>query len=272
MAPRRPPSLAPARCVPAEPRARPTGKTDRPGPTATDSCAARLPDDRTDLHPHRPHPLRLPSALRTSARKAKPARLKTASTSPSRHQSHHSTSPPRSSLHHRMPIIEALLKEAERAAASSNSSSEQQQQQQRAAATAANSSNNSEQQQRAAGASSSEQQQHRAASNSSREQQQQQRSAAVIAAAVANSTYLPIHLYVHISHSVTSTSNECQAPYHTSYTYLPSHASCTYQVNKPQPRPTNPLPQKAYQNTAETQRHKKKNTCMQRKNSPNLIF
>ena len=69
-----------------------------------------------------------------------------------------STSPPRSSLHHRMPIIEALLKEAERAAASSNSSSEQQQQH-------ANSSNNSEQQQRAAGASSSEQQQHRAASN-----------------------------------------------------------------------------------------------------------
>ena len=98
-----------------------------------------------------------------------------------------STSPPRSSLHHRMPIIEALLKEAERAAASSNSSSEQQQ--------------------------------HRAASNSSREQQQQQRSAAVIAAAIANSTYPPIHLYVHISHSVTSTSNECQAPYHTSYTY-----------------------------------------------------
>ena len=74
-----------------------------------------------------------------------------------------STSPPRSSLHHRMPIIEALLKEAERAAASSNSSSVQQQQQQRAAAIAANSSNNSEQQQqRAAGASSSEQQQHRA--------------------------------------------------------------------------------------------------------------
>ena len=141
-----------------------------------------------------------------------------------------STSPPRSSLHHRMFIIEALLKEAERAAASSNSSSEQQQQQQRAAATAANSSNNSEQQQRAAGASSSEQQQHRAASNSSREQQQQQRSAAVIAAAVANSTYPPIHLYVHISHSVTSTSNECQAPYHTSY---------TYQVNKSQPRLTN---------------------------------
>ena len=69
-------------------RARPTGKTDRPGPTATDSCAARLPDDRTDLHPHRPHPLRLPSALRTSARKAKPARLKAASTSPSRHQPH----------------------------------------------------------------------------------------------------------------------------------------------------------------------------------------
>ena len=141
-----------------------------------------------------------------------------------------STSPPRSSLHHRMPIIEALLKEAERAAASSNSSSEQQQQQQRAAATAANSSNNSEQQQRAAGASSSEQQQHRAASNSSREQQQQQRAAAAIAAAEANSTYPPIHLYVHISHSVTSTSNECQAPYHTSY---------TYQVNKSQPRLTN---------------------------------
>ena len=76
---------------------------------------------------------------------------------------HTSNSPPRSSLHHRMPIIEALLKEAERAAASSNSSSVQQQQQQRAAAIAANSSNNSEQQQqRAAGASSSEQQQHRA--------------------------------------------------------------------------------------------------------------
>ena len=183
-----------------------------------------------------------------------------------------STSPPRSSLHHRMPIIEALLKEAERAAASSNSSSEQQQQQQRAAATAANSSNNSEQQQRAAGASSSEQQQHRAASNSSREQQQQQRSAAVIAAAVANSTYLPIHLYVHISHSVTSTSNECQAPYHTSYTYLPSHASCTYQVNKPQPRPTNPLPQKAYQNTKPKPRGTKKIHACSEKTHPTLSF
>ena len=108
-------------------------------------------------------------------------------------------------------------------------SSSEQQQQQRAAATAANSSNNSEQQQRAAGASSSEQQQHRAASNSSREQQQQ-RAAAAIAAAVANSTYPPVHPYVHISHSVTSMSNECQAPYHTSY---------TYQVNKSQPRLTN---------------------------------
>ena len=183
-----------------------------------------------------------------------------------------STSPPRSSLHHRMFIIEALLKEAERAAASSNSSSEQQQQQQRAAATAANSSNNSEQQQRAAGASSSEQQQHRAASNSSREQQQQQRSAAVIAAAVANSTYPPIHLYVHISHSVTSTSNECQAPYHTSYTYLPNHASCTYQVNKPQPRPTNPLPPKANQNTKPKPRGTKKIHACSEKTHPTLSF
>ena len=125
-----------------------------------------------------------------------------------------STSPPRLSLHHRMFIIEALLKEAERAAASSNRK-----------ATSSGKPN-------AATQTPAKPQTKRPllTRQSSREladalksmlseadlaQQQQQRSAALIAAAVANSTYPPIHLYVHISHSVTSTSNECQAPDHT---------------------------------------------------------
>ena len=128
-----------------------------------------------------------------------------------------------------MFIIEALLKEAERAAASSNRK-----------ATSSGKPN-------AATQTPAKPQTKRPllTRQSSREladalksmlseadlaQQQQQRSAALIAAAVANSTYPPIHLYVHISQSVTSTSNECQAPYHTSY---------TYQVNKSQPRLTN---------------------------------
>ena len=130
-----------------------------------------------------------------------------------------------------MFIIEALLKEAERAAASSNRK-----------ATSSGKPN-------AATQTPAKPQTKRPllTRQSSREladalksmlsgadlaQQQQQRSAALIAAAVANSTYPPIHLYVHISHSVTSTSNECQAPYHSSYMY-------TYQVNKSQPRLTN---------------------------------
>ena len=114
-----------------------------------------------------------------------------------------STSPPRSSLHHRMPIIEALLKEAERAAASSNRK-----------ATSSGKPN-------AATQTPAKPQTKRPllTRQSSREladalksmlseadlaQQQQQRSAALIAAAVANSTYPPIHLYVHISHSVST--------------------------------------------------------------------
>ena len=119
-------------------------------------------------------------------------------------------------------------------------------------------------------------------------QQQQQRSAALIAAAVANSTYPPIHLYVHISHSVTSKSNECQAPYQTSY---------TYQVNKSQPRLTNfaatiffpprtkltnsttpnqPFtPKSEPKHKAETQRQKKKHTqkhACSEKTHPTLAF
>ena len=120
------------------PRARPTGKTDRPGPTATDSCAARLPDDRTDLHPHRPHPLRLPSALRTSACKAKPARLKTAarkaSTTPAthRHARPCTTGGPTS---RRLSRTLSEQQRAATAAASSSNSSEQQQQQRTTAAS-----------------------------------------------------------------------------------------------------------------------------------------
>ena len=178
MAPRRPPSLAPARCVPAEPRARPTGKTDRPGPTATDSCAARLPDDRNDLHPHRPHPLRLPSALRTSARKAKPARLKTvarkASTTPAthRHARPCTTGGPASRR------LSRTLSEQQRAAtaAASSSNSSEKQQQQRAAAAASSSNSSEQQQQRAAAAISSNSEQRATAAGSSSSSEQQQRS------------------------------------------------------------------------------------------------